>query len=166
MHVVGFDHPQAKDFGWQLHDEITEVNGRPVQSRDSFAKEYGQAKKEMPIDFAVLREFKAPKRKSTLLGVSSVSRNSFMGAASNDSGTKSPQLAESTTKGTTRKLAVPEKKGSPGAAKTNAASSPGAPKLKPSGGKQQQRPSKAYIDAMTQDSDMLGDIPLAALPKE
>jgi len=55
MYVVGFDHIEAKEFGWHLHDEIIEVNGKAVSDRDSFAKEYVEAKKKLPISFTVLR---------------------------------------------------------------------------------------------------------------
>merc|ERR1711988_330401 len=66
MHVVGFDHPEAKEFGWQLNDEIIAVNGRPIKDRESFANEYMEAKKSLPIVFTVLRQEKVKKKNSSL----------------------------------------------------------------------------------------------------
>merc|ERR1712072_1214258 len=66
MYVVGFDMPEVQEFGWKLHDEIVEVNGRPVTDRDSFAKEYTQAKKKLPMTFVVLRnDAKTKKRRDS-----------------------------------------------------------------------------------------------------
>jgi len=58
--VVGFDHPEAEHFGWQLNDEIVEVNSNEVTDRDSFAREYMKAKKTLPIVFTVFRNVGGP----------------------------------------------------------------------------------------------------------
>jgi len=65
MYVVGFDNPEAKEFGWQLHDEIVEVNGRAILNRDSFAKEYTEARKSLPITFTVMRHVKGVKKRES-----------------------------------------------------------------------------------------------------
>eukprot|EP00746_Dinoflagellata_sp_MGD_P121218 gnl/MRDRNA2_/MRDRNA2_56464_c0_seq1.p1 gnl/MRDRNA2_/MRDRNA2_56464_c0~~gnl/MRDRNA2_/MRDRNA2_56464_c0_seq1.p1 ORF type:complete len:349 (-),score=71.87 gnl/MRDRNA2_/MRDRNA2_56464_c0_seq1:2-1048(-) len=54
--VMGFHHAVAISAGWQIGDQVVDVNGRLVQSFEQFEAAFNAAKNEgFPIDFAVLR---------------------------------------------------------------------------------------------------------------
>jgi len=53
--LVGFNRSEAQSFGWQLNDEIVEVNYKTVNDRDTFAQEFKLARSRLPIHFTVLR---------------------------------------------------------------------------------------------------------------
>merc|ERR1712106_98474 len=192
MYVVGFDHPEAKEFGWQLHDEIVEVNGRAISDRNSFAKEFTEARKTLPITFTVMRSVKHTKKRDSEAHQSN-SRVKVVKPDGEEKGTDATNgsrkgaassiAASSTSPGGSRKgagndpnkaltkresaLSVDsKKKNGSSSSQLSAAGSPRTTDTLAQQGKADIRNSAAYASAVTQDPDMMSEMKISVSPKE
>lgn len=53
--ISGFDVPEAAELGWQIGDEISYINGKPVATKEDFRRELTEARKNLPVIFTVSR---------------------------------------------------------------------------------------------------------------